>query len=134
MAPALTSALIWLLRSSTAALWSQINNDVVPRLRAADQHVALDRRVDRIGMIGDGPSHQPGLAAVAHPRSACPSHRHVAGFGQFQQAFARRVPADIETAAGKGNQRSRADWSLWQVRRLVGLGRNAWRAERPGAE
>src|SRR5208282_5634301 len=46
---------------------SQIKDDVALGLRAADQHVAVRRRIDRVGPVADRPRHKSGLTGVAHP-------------------------------------------------------------------
>jgi hypothetical protein len=52
-----------------ASVESQIDDNVVLGLAAADQYVAIRRRFHRIGSIGDGPGDQPGFAGVANART-----------------------------------------------------------------
>ena len=96
---------------------SHINNDVVLRLGAADQHIAFRRRLDRFGLIASGPTDKPGLTSVADTRPARPSRRYVARFGEFKQALEAWAPTDIETASGKGDERTAPRSSVRRVRR-----------------
>jgi hypothetical protein len=56
---------------------------------AANQHIAIGRRFDRIGPVGDGAANKPGLAAVAFPGPARPSYGDIASFGEFEEALYR---------------------------------------------
>src|SRR5712691_2138081 len=68
----------------------QIDTDVVAGPGTADQHVAVRRRIDRIGPIADCAEHKSGLTSVTDPGAARPSHRYVARLGQLEQALERR--------------------------------------------
>src|SRR6266478_3733599 len=65
----------------------QINSDVLLGPGTADQHVAVRRRIDRIGLIADCAEHKSGLTSVTDPGAARPSHRYVARLGQLEQAL-----------------------------------------------
>src|SRR5690242_14380217 len=52
---------------------SQIDDDIPARPATADEHIALRRRIDRIGLVVDGPAHEAGLAGVADARTARPA-------------------------------------------------------------
>jgi hypothetical protein len=65
---------------------------------------------------------------------ARPSHRNVAGFGQFEQAAEVGAPTDIQAAACKGDQRTRFRTTLGRMRRAA-LPRHDTRSHgRAGAE
>jgi hypothetical protein len=49
---------------------SQINHDVAIGLRAADQHIAVSRCIDRVRPVADPSGHKCGLTGVADSRSA----------------------------------------------------------------
>ena len=57
------------------------------------------------GPVADRPGYEPGLAGVADPCPARPSHRHVASLGQLEQALECWPPADAEAAPGERDQR-----------------------------
>src|ERR1700733_3434050 len=78
---------------------SDVDHDVSARPRAADEHVPLGRRIERLGVVGDAPGDQTALARVTHARPAGPAHRHVAGFGQLEQAPMLRGRPVIREAA-----------------------------------
>src|SRR4029079_6787998 len=63
-----------------------------------------------------------------------PPYRHVASFGQFEQALERRSPADIEATAGKRDQWSRARRPGRQMRSVVRRSSDARGNGRAGAE
>ena len=78
-------------------LWenSKIDDDVTLRSAAADQHIAVGRRLHRIWPVTDSAVDEPGLAGVADPGPACPPHGHIACLGKFEEALEGRGPADI---------------------------------------
>ena len=63
---------------------SEIEHNVGARTAAADQEIAVRRRLERIRAIVDRAGDQPGLASVADAGAARPPHRHIAGLGQFE--------------------------------------------------
>ena len=65
----------------------EINHDFAFWLGAAYQHVALDRRLDRIGPIADGTGDERGLTIVADAGAARPSHGDIACLSQFEDAL-----------------------------------------------
>ena len=88
---------------------SDVDHDVSARPRAAGEDVALGRRIERLGVVGDAPGDQPALARVTDARPAGPAHRHVAGFGQLEQApMLRRATSEPR---GRCARRRRADRS-----------------------
>src|SRR6202022_4149562 len=91
-----------------ALIASEIDRDIAFGLAAADQHVAVGRRLDRVGPIADGAGDEPGLAIVADPGTARPAHRHIARLGELEKALECRAPTDIEATARERYQRSRA--------------------------
>src|ERR1700732_2975046 len=102
-----------------AGIASEIDHDIAFGLAAADQHVAVGRRLDWVGPIANGAGDEPGLAIVADPGTARPSYRHIARLGEFEEALERRAPRDIEAAAREGYQRPRAFRPGRQMRRPV---------------
>ena len=62
-------------------------------LRAADQHIAVRRCIDRVGQVVDCPGDKPGLTSVADSRPARP-HGYVARFGKLEQVLERWSPTD----------------------------------------
>ena len=58
-----------------------------PAAGAADQDISFRRWVERIGLIVDVARDESALAVVADAAAARPAHGHVAGFGQFEQAW-----------------------------------------------
>src|SRR4051812_49616755 len=53
---------------------SQINDDVVNRLRAAGEEIARGRLGERLLSVHDRPRHEPPLAVVGDARPAGPKH------------------------------------------------------------
>src|SRR3546814_6667865 len=84
---------------------SEIDGDIALGLTAADQHIAVRWRLDRVGPVADRPGHKPGLASMADARSAGPSDRDVAGFSKLEHAPERRVPTSTEAASRERDQR-----------------------------
>ena len=66
---------------------SQINDDVLNRLRAAGEEIALGRPVERLRSVDDRPGHEPALAVVADASPAGPTHRNVTRLSQFEQTL-----------------------------------------------
>src|SRR3954467_10571545 len=79
----------------------QIDYDVALGLRAADQHNAVRRCVDRVRTVADFSCPKSALAGMADPGSTRIPHGHVACFGKLEQALERWPPADIGAATGK---------------------------------
>jgi hypothetical protein len=88
-----------------ASTGSKIESDVTLGLAAADQQIALGRRLDRVRPVGDGAGNQPGLAIMTNSGAARPAHRHITRLGQFEQAVGCGTPVYSEIAARKGYQR-----------------------------
>ena len=79
---------------------SQIDNDVTDRMRTADEQIACRRQVERLGLVHDLSRDETAFAAVADARPACPAHRDVARFCQFQHALiGGRIPVGGYAAA-----------------------------------
>ena len=97
--------LTWLSEGTSA---SQVNNDLVPRLGAADQQIAVGRGFERFRLVTDGASNQPAFAAMTDPCPARPPHGNIAGLGQFEQALVRRIPMNDEATASERDLRPRA--------------------------
>src|ERR1700761_6945151 len=85
-------------------------------------------------MVIDLPLHKPALAGVADSRSTCPSYRHVARLGQFEQALEFWLPPHIEAAADERHLRSRTGRSRRQMRRPARRSSNTGGVGRAGAE
>ncbi len=68
---------------------SQVNDDVALGLRAAGQHIAVRRCIDRGWFVAHCPLHEPGLTRVADTSPARPSRGNVARFGKLEQALKR---------------------------------------------
>src|SRR5580692_10890242 len=87
----------------------EIDHDIAPGLRAADQRIPVGRRLDRVRPIANGADDEGGLAVVADPGAARPSHGHIARLGKFEEALERRAPANTESAAREGDERTCAN-------------------------
>jgi len=76
-------------QDAPAPAWvgSEIDHDVASGLGTADQHIAVGRRLDRLGPIADSAENEPRLAAVANAGPARPTHGHVAGLGEIEDAL-----------------------------------------------
>src|SRR6476620_1028923 len=84
---------------------SQINDDVVNRLRAAGEEIALGRLVERLRSVHDGAGHETALAVVADASPAGPTHRNVTRLSQFEQTLVSgRVPMRGDPAPRKRHQ------------------------------
>ena len=105
---------------------SQINDDVTLGLAAADQHISVRRRINRVRPVANCPCHKPGLTSVADPRPARPSCRHVARFGKLEQTLQLWFPPDIEAAPGERDLRSGARRPGGHVRLPVRRRRDPW--------
>ena|SRR6516162_6273529 len=81
----------------------QIDDDVVNRLRAANECVAIGGSVERFRSIGDLTRHQSAFTGVTNASPARPTDRDVARLGQLQDAFVgRRIPMRSEATAREG--------------------------------
>ena len=137
-------------RSANEFAASDVDHDVAPRPRAADEDVSRRRRIERIGLVGDGPGDQPALAVVADAGAARPPDRHVARFRELEKALvlrgaserrsrcARRTPAAPCRAMPAGLMRCarrRGDHAGRQ-RRAAGkeLGMDPVRGHAPGGQ
>src|ERR1700730_10768482 len=74
---------------------SKIDDDVALRSAAADQRIAVGRRLHGLWPVADSAVDEPGLASVADPGPACPPHGHIACLGKFEEALEGRGPADV---------------------------------------
>ena len=88
-----------------ASTASQIESNVTLGLAAADQQIAIGRRLDWVRPVGHGAGNQPRLAVMTNSGAARPAHRHIARLGQFEQAVQGGTPVDSEIAARKGYKR-----------------------------
>src|SRR5271166_2270507 len=79
-------------RPAWALEQSKIDDDVALRSAAADQHVAVGRRLHGLWLVADRAADEPGLASVADPGPACPPHGHIARLGKFEEALEGRGP------------------------------------------
>jgi hypothetical protein len=78
-----------------ASTASKIESNVTLGLAAADQRIALGRRLHGLWPVTDRAADEAGLASVADPGSACPPHGHIACLGKFEEALEGRGPADV---------------------------------------
>ena len=101
-------------RSATSA--SQVKHDLIPRLGAANQQVAVGRSFEWLWLVADEARNQPAFAGMADPRPARPPHRNIAGLGEFEQALERWIPGNDEATASERDQRPRAGSPVRQVR------------------
>src|SRR5271168_4383278 len=106
----------WSSPSRFAAMILEIDGEINPGLRAADQHTALLRRLERVRLVVDSSADQRTLASVADADSAGPFDRDVAGFRQLQQALKTRAPRNGQSAAGERHLRTGAGSPRWHVR------------------
>src|SRR5262249_22659564 len=93
---------------------------------AADQHIALRGRINRVWPVANCPCHKAGFTRVADSRSARPSHRYVAGFGKLEKALKSWLPADIKAAPGERDERSGATRPGGHVRLPGRRRRDSW--------
>ena len=70
-------------------------------------------------VVGDLAGEQAALAVVADAVAAAEADRHVAGFGEVEQARVAVVPRDGEVAADERDGRAGAGWAVGRVRRPV---------------
>ena len=80
-------------RAGLAAL--KIESNITLGLAAADQSIALGRRLHGLWPVADCADCEPGLASVADPGPACPPHGYIACLGEFEEALEGRGPADV---------------------------------------
>src|SRR5215472_16867225 len=123
----------WRPSNAVASGWSQVEDQVVAWLRAADQCAAVGGVIDRVGGIADCSGYDGCLAGVAHPGAACPAHRYVAGFGELEQAGVAGVPAHIQVAARERDYGPATRLAGGRVRPAGGRGRDAGCQRGPGA-
>src|SRR6202012_4919872 len=71
---------------------SQVEDQILARLGAADEHVTVGRVVDRGGGVAELSRYERGLAGVADADAARPAHRYVASLGELEQAGVAGVP------------------------------------------
>src|SRR5215471_2613202 len=124
----------WRPSNAVASGWSQVEDQVVAWLRAADQCAAVGGVIDRGGGVADRSGYDGCLAGMAHPGAARPAHRHVAGFGELEQAGVAGVPARVQVAARERDQGSGAWLAGGRVRSAGGRGRDAGCYRGPGTE
>src|SRR5262249_20648189 len=86
------------LRRNIVSTASKIERDVSLGLAAADQQIAIGRRLDWVRLVDDGAGSQSRLAVVTNSGAARPSHRHIARLGEFEQAVECGTPLDSEIA------------------------------------
>src|SRR2546430_14683228 len=73
--------------------YSQIDDDIAGRLRAANEKVAGGRLFEWLGSVDDCPGNQAALTVVTKASAAGPKSRGVARFGQLHNALIfRGVP------------------------------------------
>src|SRR5207247_6746464 len=72
----------------------EIEDDVVVRLRAADECAAVAGGFNRIRAVVDAAGDEFRLAGLADAGATGPADGHVAGFGEFQEAGVVVAPAD----------------------------------------
>src|SRR4051795_12331101 len=100
---------------------SQINDDVLNRLRAAGEEIARGRLVERLWSVHDRPGHEPALAVVADASPAGPTHRNVTRLGQLQETLVSgRIPMRGDSAPGKRYQLARIGIVRGRMRRSSG--------------
>jgi len=77
-------------------LWnnSKIDDDIALRSAAADQRIAVGRRLHGLWLVADR-ADEPGLASVADPGPACPPHGYIACLSKLEEAQEGWDPADI---------------------------------------
>ena len=81
----------------------QIDDDVVNRLRAANENVAIGGFVERFRSIDDISRHQSAFTGVTNTSPARPTDGDVARLGQLQDVFVgRRIPMRSEATAREG--------------------------------
>ena len=102
--------------TSSLQITSQVDNDLLPRLRTADQQSARARRVERVGSITHRAGNQPALAIVADARPARPPYRDVAGLRQLEQTLVFFIPSD-------GEATTKCERNPWPLRPQVPLAR-----------
>src|SRR6202042_1425001 len=88
----------------------------------------------RVGRVADLPCYQTGLAGMAHAGPAGPAHRHVAGFGELEQARVALVTAGGQAAARERDLRAGTRRPGRLVRRHRGRRRDPGRQPWPGPE
>ena len=76
-----------------ASTASKIESNVTLGLAAADQQIAIGRRLDWVRPIDDGAGNQSGLAVMTNAGAARPAHRHIARLGEFEQAVECGTPS-----------------------------------------
>ena len=60
---------------------SKIERNVTLGLAAANQQIAIARRLDWVRPVDDGAGNQPRLAVMTNAGAARPAHRHIARLG-----------------------------------------------------
>src|SRR6188472_1303602 len=118
----------------SARLWyrgpmraSQINDDVLNRLRAAGEEIALGRPVERLRSVDDRPGHEPALAVVADASPAGPTHRNVTRLGQLQETLVSgRIPMRGDSAPRKRYQLARTGIARRRMRRSRNCAHHTW--------
>ena len=84
---------------------SEVEHDITSRFGAADEEVALSRRLDGFGSVCNAAADQPALTAMADPCPTGPSHGNVASFSEFEKVAKLGIPADVETTPREGHKR-----------------------------
>src|ERR1700678_3774684 len=78
-----------------------VDYQVFPGARAANQQVSGRRRIERLGIILHRSGNQTALTGMANSGPARPAHRDVAGFRKLQQALELGIPVGREAGASK---------------------------------
>src|SRR3954447_7941386 len=86
-------------RSCSAA--SQVEDDVAPRLGAADEHTPVGGWLHRVGAVTDTAGDERRLTCLADAGAARPPDRYVARLSEFEQAAVVVTPRNREVAAGE---------------------------------
>src|SRR5436309_10213768 len=98
---------------------SEVECELGAGAAAADEDSSVGRRFEGFGTVSDLAGEQAALAVVADAVAAREADRHVAGFGEVEQARVLVVPPHGEVAAGEGDGRAGAGWAVGRVRRPV---------------
>src|SRR5256885_9423359 len=91
-------------REGPFSIASKIERNVTLGLAAADQQIAIGRRLDWVRPVDDGAEDEPSLASAADPGPACPPDGHIARLGKVEEALEGRSPADVQAAPREGHQ------------------------------
>ena len=113
---------------------SEVERQLGAGPRAADEHAALGRRLERLDVVADVAGEQAALAVVADAVAAAEADRHVAGLGEVEQARVAVVPRHGEVAARERDDRPGARRAGGSVRGPVAGAHDARAVDGDGAE